>query len=171
MEIYINVDVKIYVEDCLIKGAEVIQAEKFARVKARKGIEGETIISWAQDSNGNEIVEKVTVVQEDEFVLTKVDELGNEIIDKNGHTNEWVVKKEVLEKKYDIDYGDILKPKGGIQLFIQVPNNIILKQWGGEYKISKGGYINITNENDMYGISNKDFNDTYKIVKETKRSL
>ena len=31
-------------------------------------------------------------------------------------------------------------------------------------KIAKGGYINITNFDDMYGISEMDFNDTYKYV-------
>lgn len=30
--------------------------------------------------------------------------------------------------------------------------------------IAAGGYINITNPNDMYGISKRDFEDTYKVI-------
>ena len=30
--------------------------------------------------------------------------------------------------------------------------------------IAAGGYINITNPDDMYGISERDFEDTYKVV-------
>lgn len=33
-------------------------------------------------------------------------------------------------------------------------------------KIAKGGYINITNAEDMYGISERDFLDTYKFIQE-----
>ena len=31
-------------------------------------------------------------------------------------------------------------------------------------------YINITNPNDLYGISQRDFEDTYKIVSELNKS-
>ena len=33
-------------------------------------------------------------------------------------------------------------------------------------QIAKGGYINITNIEDMYGISERDFLDTYKFINE-----
>lgn len=33
-------------------------------------------------------------------------------------------------------------------------------------QIVAGGYINITNVNDMYGISQRDFEDTYKFIDE-----
>ena len=35
--------------------------------------------------------------------------------------------------------------------------------------IAAGGYINITNPDDMYGISQRDFEDTYKYIDEIDR--
>lgn len=167
MKEYIKVNVNEYVNKCLSSGCEVISAEKTARVKVRKCVLNERVISWSQDSEGKEIIEKVVMVSEPNcYVLTKVDSKGNAIIDKNGHTNEWVVNSDVIERKYEPDYSDILKPKGGVQKFVIVPENIILEQWGSETKIAQGGYINITNTDDMYGISERDFNDTYQVVEE-----
>lgn len=34
----------------------------------------------------------------------------------------------------------------------------------------KGGYINITNKDDLYGISKRDFEDTYKIVNSIQKN-
>ncbi len=167
MEEYIKINVKDYVGKLLNKNSDTIDAVKKARVIARKGKVNEKIISWSQDSEGNEIVEKVAIVDNDSsYILTKADSEGNPIVDKNGHTNEWVVSSEVFEKKYEVDYNDVFKPKGGIQKFIRIQDNIILEQWGSEMKIAVGGYINITDENDMYGISERDFNDTYKTLEE-----
>ena len=42
--------------------------------------------------------------------------------------------------------------------------DVILEQWGGEMKIEAGGWLNITNPDDIYGISERDFYDTYKFV-------
>ena len=36
-------------------------------------------------------------------------------------------------------------------------------------QIAAGGYINITDPDDMYGISKRDFDDTYKVVEKDKR--
>lgn len=44
--------------------------------------------------------------------------------------------------------------------------DVILEQWGGEMKIEAGGWLNITNPSDIYGISKRDFEDTYRIVGE-----
>ena len=38
-------------------------------------------------------------------------------------------------------------------------------------KIACGGFINITNSDDMYGISERDFFDTYKFVEEKDKKL
>ena len=60
----------------------------------------------------------------------------------------------------------IYKPKGGKQIFVRINDNIILNQWGSDMKIAKGGFINITKIDDMYGISERDFYDTYKFLDE-----
>ncbi len=170
---YIKVEVEKYVKEGIEKGIMTpIQAEKFARIIARKGIVGEEVISWSVDENGNEIKEKVDQVKLDEntnnpgWVVTKADENGNVIVDNNGHKNEWIIDDTTFNKKYEVSEESIglFKPKGGVQVFVEIPDNIILNQWGSDMQIAKGGYINITNVDDMYGISKRDFDDTYKVV-------
>ena len=97
-----------------------------------------------------------------------VDEDGNIMLDNNNHVNQWIIEDSVFRKKYEIDPENptLFKPKGGPQIFVQINDNIILNQWGEDMKIAAGGYINITNINDMYGISERDFNDTYQFTEE-----
>lgn len=66
MENYTKVEVTSYVKQGIENGTMIpIQAEKFARIIARQGVVGETVISWSADSQGNEIQEKVAQVQID----------------------------------------------------------------------------------------------------------
>ena len=51
-------------------------------------------------------------------------------------------------------------------MFVQITDNIILNQWGSDMQIAAGGFINITNVDDMYGISQRDFEDTYRFTDE-----
>lgn len=148
------------------------QAENFARISAKQGNVGETVISWSVDIKWNEIQEKVAQIEVDVqtnqpgWIATKVDEQGNIIIDNNGHVNQWIIDDTTFKKKYEIDPKNpsLYRPKGGPQLFVQIADNIILNQWGADMKIAAGGYINITNVDDMYGISQRDFEDTYKFT-------
>ena len=175
MDNYTKVDVHQYV-DMGIKNGTMIpkEAEKFARIVAKQGQVGEKVISWSVDSLGHEIQEKVAYVQNDEntnqpgWIVTKVDEDGNIMLDNNNHVNQWIIEDIVFRKKYEIDPENptLFKPKGGPQIFVQINDNIILNQWGEDMKIAAGGYINITNINDMYGISERDFNDTYQFTEE-----
>ena len=175
MDNYTKVDVHQYV-DMGIKNGTMIpkEAEKFARIVAKQGQVGEKVISWSVDSLGHEIQEKVAYVQNDEntnqpgWIVTKVDEDGNIMLDNNNHVNQWIIEDSVFRKKYEIDPENptLFKPKGGPQIFVQINDKIILNQWGEDMKIAAGGYINITNINDMYGISERDFNDTYQFTEE-----
>ena len=175
MDNYTKVDVHQYVDMGLKNGTMIPkEAEKFARIVAKQGQVGEKVISWSVDSLGHEIQEKVAYVQNDEntnqpgWIVTKVDEDGNIMLDNNNHVNQWIIEDSVFRKKYEIDPENptLFKPKGGPQIFVQINDNIILNQWGEDMKIAAGGYINITNINDMYGISERDFNDTYQFTEE-----
>ena len=73
--------------------------------------------------------------------------------------------------KIDPNNNLIFRPKGGVQLFVQIPDNIILEQWGSKMQIAQGGYINITDPSDMYGISERDFTDTYRKVSASNKNL
>ena len=173
MESYTKVEVTSYVKQGIENGTMVPrQAKKFARIIARQGTVGETVVSWSVDSQGNEIQEKVAQVEIDAqtnqpgWIATKVDEQENIVIDDNGHPNQWIIDDTTFKKKYEVDPENtsLYKPKGGPQIFVPITDNIILNQWGSDMKIAAGGYINITNVDDMYGISQRDFEDTYKFT-------
>ena len=179
MEEYVKVDVASYVKQGIESGSMVPrQAEKFARIIARQGNVGETVISWSVDAQGNEVQEKVAQVGLDSqtgqpgWVATKVDEQGNVIVDINNHANQWIIDDSTFKRKYELDPENqgLFRPTGGPQIFVQIPDNIILNQWGSDMRIAAGGFINITNANDMYGISQRDFEDTYKFMDELEKN-
>ena len=121
-----------------------------------------------------EKVAQVTIdeqTQEPGWIATKVNENGEPIIDNNNHLNNWIIDDSTFKKKYEVDpeNPNLCKPKGGPQTFVEIPDNIILNQWGEDMAIAAGGYINITNPDDMYGISQRDFEDTYKYIDELDR--
>lgn len=179
MNDYVKVDVNKYVRKGLENGSLIpFKAEKFARIIAEQGIVGEEVISWSTDKDGKPIKEKVDSIKIDEktnnpgWIATKANEQGNPIIDGNGKLNQWIIQDSVFKAKYEPDSENhgLYKPAGGIQIFVRIPDNIILNQWGQEMKIAEGGYINISNIDDMYGISKRDFEDTYRPINtEEKR--
>ena len=175
MQEYVKVDIKEYVNE-ILKNNSVIQAYKFARIIARQGSNKEEVISWSTDKDGYEVLEKRDFVKPDEkgnmpWVVIKADSNGEPIIDENGHDNRWIIDNDTFNKKYEKDiYSLVYKPKDGVQKFVQINDNIILNQWECDMKIAKGGFINITNPNDLYGISKRDFEDTYKIIDTLEKS-
>lgn len=171
MKEFKKVNVYEYVKKGLESGVLVpFEAKKFAKIIAIQGTVGQTVTSWSVDKDGNEIKEKVSTVKLDEktnnpgWIATKIDENGYPIRDKNGHLNQWIIDDSTFKSKYEIDPSqpNLFQAKGVPQIFVQITDDIILEQWGAEFKIAAGGYINITNINDMYGISSRDYEDTYK---------
>ena len=184
MEEYKKVEIEKYVKEGLENGSMVPRnAEKFGRIMARQGIVGETVISWSVDSFGKEVKELVDVVEVDKntnmpsWVVTKVDENGRILIDNNNHPNEWIIEDSKFKQKYEVDTENpnLFCQKRVVQIFAQISENITLNQWGCDMNIAAGGYINITNPTDMYGISKRDFEDTYRFVEtekvKTKKSV
>lgn len=165
-------DIRGYVQKLIDDGAQIIVGEKTARIFARPGIpEEERIISWSVDADGNPVLEKEALVSANEsgvpdWVATKIDDMGNEIIDANGHTNQWIIGDATFRKKYEAvsEQPGVYKPVGGPQKFVRLNKGIHIVQWGEEWNVDAGGYINITNPEDMYVISGRDFNDTYRII-------
>lgn len=180
MNEFIKVDVVSYVRKGLEDGTLIPrEAVKFARIIAERGVEGQEVISWSSDKEGNEIKEKVAKVTLDEktknpgWIATKADKDGYPVYDSNNHLNQWIIDDTTFMKKYEIDPENpsLFKPKGGPQIFVQIYENIILEQWGSEITIAAGGFINITNPEDIYGISEKDFFDTYRFTDERKAKI
>ena len=173
MNEYKSVDVYQYVKDGLESGKMIpIKAEKYTRIIARVGVVGEKVISWNVDEAGNPIEEVVEEVKLDSktgnpgWVVTKTSENGDIIIDNNGHDNSWIISDTNFRKKYEIENEELglFKPTGGIQTFVRISENITFPKWGSAMKIAVGGYLNITNLDDIYGVSKRDFDDTYRII-------
>lgn len=175
---YREVKVEEYVKELLERGSQPIQAEKAGRIYARDGVIGEEVITWSEDENGNAIVERKDTVKLDPetgkpgHVVTKLGEDGLPIVDHNNHTNTWIIGDKKFTERYqpDTSMGDnIYMSSAGIQTFIKIEDDIVMEQWGKQYQIAAGGYINITDLNDMYGISARDFADTYVSLSSTEK--
>jgi len=171
-ENYKKVDVLKYVKKGLEDGALVpFEAEKFARPIIVQGVVGQEVITWSEDKDGKPIIEKKDKVTLDEktgkpgWIVTKTDENGMPLVDKHGPFHKWINSDSEYHKRYvpAFELGEgVHKPVGGPQIFVQLHEDLIVFQWGSDMKVSAGGYVNITNPNDIYVISTRDFDDTYK---------
>lgn len=175
MPVYRSVDdISAYIQELKAAGADAFTAEKFARIAARKGTIGEVVISWSVDGDGAPLLEKKAQVTADaqtgetDWVVTKVGEDGLAMIDQNGNKNEWIVDDKTFRRKYNEDTArpGIYKPVGGPQKFIKLSEAVTVHQWGNEMNVDAGGYVNVTNPNDIYVISGRDFEDTYRVMDE-----
>jgi hypothetical protein len=171
MEDFIKVDSREFAVKGMENGDLVpVTAVKFARIIARQGTVGEEVQTYTQGG----LLEKTAIVALDEktqqpgWIATKVDENGEVIVDEFNHKNEWIIDDSTFKRKYEIDPENpgLFKPVGGPQKFVQLPVNVTVTQWGSEMNIEAGGWLNVTNLDDVYGISQRDFEDTYRIVEE-----
>lgn len=149
--------------------AREVSARKSACVLVRPSVPGQVIASYT--SNGN--LELETAELEGKFVLTRCDQEGRPVIDAYGHMNSWQVDRETLEKKYETENmrspDGFVRPRGGVQRFIRSDEDImILVPWGKdgalvEQTIDAGGWLNITDPDNIYGIADIEFRETYAV--------
>ncbi|MCL2338743.1 MAG: hypothetical protein FWC51_02190 [Proteobacteria bacterium] len=145
-------NIKQYVSDQLKAGAPVILAAKTERIMARPGVVGEVIVTMIK--NGQNQLEETRNVVESADDLVATNPIGGE---------SWIIKAAVVAKKYekDPDVPGQYRPKGGAQKFIAVTEDIEFFLWGGDFRLMAGGVLNITDENDIYGIAAEPFDATY----------
>lgn len=153
-----------YVYDLLEKGAEPKWYKKYARVKARRGIPKQSVDTIMKDGY-NEVSD----------VVVKVDE-NNEVdwIVTNPSGEEYAVPHAKFIKRYELEVGADGKhaPKGDPIEAIQIPEEITFDvPWGDNgapvpMNIKAGGFLNITNLNDVYGIQEEVFYETYASCNE-----
>lgn len=150
-------------------------AQKKACLIVRPAIEGEQIVVY----NAAGEVEANETCTAGNWVVKSVDLDGVPILTDAGQENIWQMTDKTFKKKYDttnIQPNGFVKPKGGLQTFLQVQENICLYVPWGEggapipQVIDKGGYINVTNLDDLYGISSGDFNNLYAVEAQSSEA-
>jgi len=153
-----EVDIAEYVKMQTNVGWNVpMEAYKFARISARKGILGEEIKTIMADG----LEETVNTVQAD----PNNGELGWVVTNPGGE--QYIVPDETFKKKYEVDpeNPEMYKPKGGPVMAMQIWDNISFKApWGEMMNIRAGGYLIINSDTDIYGIQEEEFNNTYKFT-------
>lgn len=169
MNKFIKMDAKYYVVTGLQTGKlEHICAVKTGKVLARRGKVGEEVITYTDDG----LIEKKNKVGIDkttgkvDVVLMKANDYGYPIIDKYGHVNEWIIKEKdfVLEYVPDKEVDGVYQSTDGLQIFVPVLMDMVFIQNGKDMFVKEGGYLNITDINDIYSISLRDFEDTYHVI-------
>lgn len=166
---YKIIDPDTYIDEC--KWNEIVEAEKSGYIIAREAKEGERVDVMTQ--NGNH--EASETAKKGDWIVTRADEDGNPILDENGNRNSWIVSDDVIEAKYEKrGYANreelFFKPLGETQEFMRVQEDVaVMVPWGenGEdipLTVDKGGYLNITDRDDVHGIAENEFNDTYRVT-------
>ncbi len=152
-----------YAQRQIMRGCELVKAEKTGYVIAREVMQQESFTVWTE--NGN--VEGHETADIGEFILTRANKNGSPVIDKAGHTNSWKVTREKFVAKYDAEHpiaDGVYKPAGGEQTFVKVTDDICFTApWGEVQNIISGGYLNVTDPKDVYGIAAEEFAETYTI--------
>lgn len=158
-----NIDVKKYVEQLFNSGKKPFMAKKSANVIAVKADGGEKVDVYTK--NGN--LQSRQTAKQGDIILTRADQNGKPVIDSNGHKNSWIVPYDKFSKKYDLKNPikkGVYAPIGGPQKFIQIDKDISFNASWGLQNIKAGGYLNISDQNDIYGIAKQEFEQTYKKV-------
>ena len=150
-----------------------VVAIKATPVAVRRGEVGEVVRTYSQDG----IVESEHVVKIDEttglpqMILTKLDKNGDVVIDEYGHENSWIYKK--CESQFALDYPTQLRegvyvPAATPRILLPIVMDVLIPQWGSLEAVAAGGWLNITNLDDIYGVSGRDIDETHIILGEAK---
>ncbi len=165
-----------YVESKL-PGATIIDAKKVGNTIAVQGTVGQEVVTYEIDKDGNEYVERTGVVSLDPitnepgWVLTKTNENNQEVLNKYGHTNQYIVPDSKFKSMYEpsVD-GPDLYSKSQIEKFIQADEDVTFETKYGEMVVNAGGYIKVTDLDRISGISEESFNDTYTIIETSVKT-
>ena len=157
-------------------GLQMKPASKFQRVNAQSG---KSYINQYGKQNGMDKRQIGRMVRKGGAPLSTVAGDGtqetNNMVTRNhtvlnnvGNTaNRWAAETSTFKRKYEQDpsANGVYKPKGGPMNAAQINEPIsFTAPWGEKMNIDKGGYIlqDPNNPNDIYGISGKDFDSTYR---------
>lgn len=159
-----------YVRTCLAAGDRVIKAYKFTPVLARIAMAEEELIVYIE--NGHEEVREW--IYPGDVIAKRTNPDGTAFIDSYGHMNIWKMSPDYFYYRYDIEQlgetEELCYPRKDLLEFLQVKENIAIYFPHGKGRkpvpqsIEAGGYLNITDIDNIYGISESEFYETYKMV-------
>ena len=133
------------------------EAIKTATVKARRVKENEMIKTKTSDG----LFETVNVGIKDEK-----GELGWVVTNPSGE--QYIINNDEFNKTYtQMQNGEYIKGKP--VLTMKLEENITFNApWGEEMKVKSGGYLIINGKDDIYGIQEVSFNETYRMTDRPK---
>ena len=153
-------DIKDYVRQLGASGAEAHMYVKTAKIKAYQGTVGQSISTTMKDG-----------LQETKNTVTldpKTNQPGWVVTNPDGEL--YIIPDSEFNKNYVADPsadGTYMKKGGKPCWFVQIQEDIsFTAPWGEKMNIAAGGYLNITNPNDIYGVQFEAFNQTYKMCDE-----
>lgn len=150
-------DIVKYLASKKLKWVKVFKFQRLEAVQSKGGEEVETV-----GSDGNVETKRTT---------KKGDWIVNNVSNKD---NRWIISDETFKKKYEKEADGIYKPKGGLMLAAKIADctdkdvEFAPPNWGGDtITVKNDGWFmkDPSNEKDIYAISKKDFDSTYKIKK------
>lgn len=130
---------------------------KSARISARPGKVGEEITTKMKDGHKE---------------TTNVVENEGDMVATNPSGEQYIIPAETFANKYEPDPNNPgrYRPIGGAQEFITLDENVMFRApWGQQMFIKKGGVLNITKRDDIYGIQQAEFQETYAPCDENGR--
>lgn len=143
------------------KAEDVNKYQKFAKVRAMQGKEGQEVVTIM--ANG---------LQETKNVV-KSDEKGNpDWIITNPSGEQYIVPDKKFRQRYDVEkekdgvYPSVYSPIDALQIKEDIS---FTAPWGETMNIKQGGYLVVTNPNDIYGIQEPEFKETYMPLNEYKK--
>lgn len=147
------------VENAIANGASVKPYAKFARIQAVQATGGEAVETILADGTK----ETSNTANAGDWIVT------------NPGGEKYIVDGIKFGKKYEAcpELGEgWFKPKGGVQKFLELKEDTsFICSWGEEQFIAAGGFVNVSDLADIYGIARKEFFDTYQEVDEKGRFI
>ena len=94
---------------------------------------------------------------------------GEVVVDEHGHENSWIYQKSQAE--FEVAYPTQLRegvylPAATPRILLPLVMDVLIPQWGTLESVAAGGWLNITNLDDIYGVSARDIEETHIILGE-----
>ena len=150
----------------LMANQKIITAKKDCKVEVRKVQLGEVVDTRPR----TEVDGKIYTFSETKRVVDE--SKADNIAVTNPDGEEYILTPQKFKERYTVNKKGNIVSKGQPQEFVVVPDDIIITPttWGGDTQvICKGGVLNVTNFNDIYGITNVAFKRTYSMLKTNEK--